>query len=226
MKSGKWLFYLAVFLVSGLLFDNTSAAQAETAKINQPHAVVDFLQQLEAKTADFNSLQAEFIQEKELAAFQNKLVIKGRLYLLKPARIAWHVDAPLKYSVIITDKALKQWDEDTDQVQEISFAENPVIRTMFDYLNGWFKGNYSSFLKDYEVHILKRKPAMLEFVPKPESLTKKFVQSITIGFLEDESYLKWIKIQDVSGDKTTIYMENTVFDAPIDSAMWECRRSE
>ncbi len=226
MKNAKWLFCLLIFVICGLLFYHTSVSGVENKKNDQNQKVVDFLKQLEKKTSDFNSLQADFIQEKELSAFKNKLIIKGRVYLLKPAKIAWHVDEPVKYSVIITAKAMKQWEKDTDRLQVISFTQKPVLKTMFSYLNGWFKGDYSSFLKDYDVQILKQNPAMLLFTPKAESMTKRFVQSITICFKEDGSYLKWIKIQDVSADTTTIFMENTVFNAPINSAIWECRRSE
>ncbi len=200
------------------------AAQEETGKTGNDQAVSDFLRRLEKKTSAFKSLQTSFVQEKELAAFKNKIVIEGRIYLLKPAKVAWHVDRPLKYSVIITDKSVKQWDEDTNQVQEIPFSENPVLRTVFGYLNGWFSGNYVSFLEDYDVRILQQEPPRLEFIPKAKSVVKKVVQSIVVSFQKDGRYLKQIKIQDISGDNTTISLENTLFNVPLDSSVWECRQ--
>jgi len=82
--------------------------------------LVAFLNALGKKVSDFKTLKTDFTQEKEMAMFKDKLVLKGRIYLEKPNKVAWHVDSPLRYSVLITDKLIRQWDEDTNQVQEMS----------------------------------------------------------------------------------------------------------
>jgi len=61
----------------------------------------DLLLQLEKQVSDFESLKTDFTQVKDLAVFRNKITIKGRIYLQKPGTVAWHVDEPLKYSVLI-----------------------------------------------------------------------------------------------------------------------------
>jgi len=67
------------------------------------------LRRLGENVSAFKSLKTNFVQEKDLAIFQNRIIMKGRIYLQKPNRMAWHVDEPVKYSVVITDKSIRQW---------------------------------------------------------------------------------------------------------------------
>jgi outer membrane lipoprotein-sorting protein len=186
--------------------------------------IAEMLRRLGENVSAFKSLKTNFVQEKDLAIFQNKIIMKGRIYLQKPNRMAWHVDEPVKYSVVITDKSIRQWDEDTNRVQEIGLSGNPVFQNVLNQLTVWFSGDYFSLLKDYNVRILKKSPLSFEFTPKENNIAGKIIKSITIGLREDERYLQQIKILEISGDSTTIIFKDTVFDAPINDPDFEVKR--
>ncbi len=197
------------------------------AQENKKDGVTDvsvLLSRLGRQVSDFRSLKTDFVQEKNLAIFQNKIILKGRIYLQKPGRLAWHVDKPVKYSVLITDTMIRQWDEDTDQVQEISLSKNPVFKVALGQLTAWFNGDYISLLDDYTVRIRRRDPFVLEFSPKETNAAIKFIKSVTITFREDEKYLKRIKIQEQSGDATTLFFEGTVLNAPLEERFFKVNR--
>jgi outer membrane lipoprotein-sorting protein len=224
VKNIKFLTLFWVSWVVVLPFDSTCGAQGKSKATNQDSAIYNYLRELGAKSSKVKSLETSFIQEKKLAAFKNKLVIKGMIYLLKPDKIAWHVDDPIKYSLLITGKFLRQWNEETDRIQEIPFAQNPMLKTVFDYLKGWFSGNYVIFLKDYDVKILQKVPPLIEFIPKEKSVVKQIIRNITMCLKEDVRYLKWIKIKNVNGDNTKISFKNTLLNSPIDTALFEVKR--
>jgi outer membrane lipoprotein-sorting protein len=178
--------------------------------------ISDLLLYLRKQTSSISTIKTDFVQEKDLAIFKKKIALKGRIYLQKPYRIAWHVDEPIKYTVLITDKFIRQWDEDTDEVQEISISGNNIFRNVIDQLTVWFSGNYISLLENYDVRIRKQFPYVLEFIPKEKSIVNKVMKSITVMFREDARYLKQIEFQEISGDSTVIILENTVLNAPLD----------
>jgi outer membrane lipoprotein-sorting protein len=173
------------------------------------------------KVSNFNTLKTDFTQEKEMAMFREKLILKGRIYIQKPNKIAWHVDSPLRYSVLITDKFIRQWDEDTDKVQEISLTKNPIFQNVLKQLTVWFSGEYGSLLRDNKVRLVKRDPLVIEFIPRDTNLSRKVIKNITITFREDQTYLKQIRIQELGGDVTTIHFTNTIFNAPLDSSSFD-----
>jgi outer membrane lipoprotein-sorting protein len=184
----------------------------------QASEISDLLIKLGEKTADISSIKTDFVQEKDLTIFQKKIVLRGKIYLQKPHKIAWHVDNPIKYKVLITDKFIRQWDEDTNEIHEISVSGNNIFKNVIDQLTIWFSGSYISLLENYEVHIKKQHPFVLEFIPKEKSIVKKVIKSITVMFREDERYLKQIEFQEISGDSTVIILENTVLNAPLDDS--------
>jgi hypothetical protein len=109
-------------------------------------------------------------------------------------------------------------------VQEIPYLKIPALKIVFDQLRCWISGNYLSFIKDYDVSILEKKPLVLKFVPKTESSFKTFIENIEISLQKDERYLKWIKIENTSGDSTLINFTNTILNPSVESLSFEVNR--
>jgi outer membrane lipoprotein-sorting protein len=212
-----------IFFTAACLLVFSTAAMAAAAGEERHDEVLRLLEQIEEKTSGIRTLKTEFVQEKNLAAFTHGIVLRGRVFMRKPGRLAWHVDEPLRYSVLITEKAVSQWDEDTDRVDEIPLADNPVLNTALRQMTVWFSGRYSVLLEDYEVNVSRESPLVLEFLPREDTVIGKAIRSISIGLGEDRRYLKWIKILEAGGDSTTITFHNTVLNAPLKDGDFEVK---
>lgn len=199
------------------------AAEPGKGAVAQPADLSGFLRGIGKKASSFKTLKTEFTQEKKMVMFKEKLVMKGRIYLEKPNKIAWHVDSPVRYSVLITDKLIRQWDEDTNKVQEISLAKNPIFQNVLGQLTVWFSGEYGSLLDTNDVRIVKREPLSIEFIPRDNNVSKKVIKSITITFRNDQNYLQQLRIQELSGDVTTINFNNTILNMPLNSKSFEVK---
>jgi outer membrane lipoprotein-sorting protein len=210
---------ISLALCGGFVYaqEKTTSGSSETANLTA------FLSDLGKKVSDFKTLKTDFTQEKEMAMFKDKLVLKGRIYLEKPNKVAWHVDSPLRYSVLITDKVIRQWDEDTNQIQEISLTKNPIFQNVLNQLTVWFSGDYSSLIEVNKVRIVKHEPLMIEFIPLKINIASNVIKSITLTFREDRKYLRQIRIQELSGDVTTIHFTNTLLNAPLDGRSFEVK---
>jgi outer membrane lipoprotein-sorting protein len=198
-----------------------AAGSSAGAAQKPPEDMAVFLADLGKQVSNFTTLKTEFVQEKEMAMFREKLVMKGRIYLQKPNKVAWHVDSPVRYSVLITDKLIRQWDEDTNKVQEISLAKNPIFQNVLNQLTVWFSGDYSSLLTVNAIRQMQQEPLVLEFLPLEKNVSRKVIKSITLTFREDRKYLRQIRIREVNGDLTTITFVNTLLNAPLDSTSFE-----
>jgi outer membrane lipoprotein-sorting protein len=224
MNTGKISAISLLFTSFLLLMQFFASLEAKVESSQENTDIPELLRKLGQKASDFKTLETDFVQEKNLAVFQNKIVMKGRIYLQKPHRIAWHVDKPVKYSVLITDKVIRQWDEDTNQVQELPLSKNPVFKVVLGQLTTWFSGNYISLLDDYSLLVKKQNPFIFEFIPKETNFAKKIIRSITVTFRDDERYLKQIKILEISGDSTIITFENTVLNPPLEDHLFQVGR--
>jgi len=214
---------MRLFLIVPAFFLLAGVAVAAPEKSSQPADIAAFMSELGKRASDFKTLKTDFIQEKKMAMFKEKMVMKGRIYLQKPSKIAWHVDSPIRYSVLITDKMIRQWDSDTNKVQEISLAKNPIFQNVLNQMNVWFSGSYGSMLETNTVTILKTDPLVIEFLPKEGNIAKKVIKNITITFRTDQKYLQQIRILENSGDITTIRFTNTQLNPPLDSTNFEVK---
>lgn len=212
-----------LYVLMFLLMQPCFALAAESAKgaTSQPSDLPAFLQSIGKKASNFNTLKTEFTQEKKMVMFKEKLVMKGRIFLEKPNKIAWHVDSPVRYSVLITDKLIRQWDEDTNKVQEINLTKNPIFQNVISQLTVWFSGEYGSLLDTNDVRVIRRAPLVIEFVPRDNNVSKKVIKNITLTFREDQNYLQQLRIQELSGDVTTINFIHTILNAPLNSKHFE-----
>jgi outer membrane lipoprotein-sorting protein len=199
------------------------AAESGKGTTSQPGDLSAFLLSIGKKASNFKTLKTEFTQEKKMALFKDKLIMKGRIFLEKPNKIAWHVDSPVRYSVLITDKFIRQWDEDTNKVQEISLAKNPIFQNVLSQLTVWFSGEYGSLLDTNDVRVIKRDPLVIEFIPRDNNVSKKVIKSITITFRDDQNYLQQLRIQEIRGDVTTINFINTILNTPLNSNSFEVK---
>ncbi len=211
-------------LIAALVLTGGAARQTPAADGQDSRAeMAVFLKDLGKHVSDFTTLKTDFVQEKEMAMFKEKLVMKGRIFLQKPNKVAWHVDSPVRYSVLITDKLIRQWDEDTNKVQEISLAKNPIFQNVLSQITVWFSGDYSSLVAVNDIRRIQNDPLVLEFTPLQNNVARKVIKSITITFRDDRKYLKQIRIREQSGDVTSINFINTLLNIPLDSSSFEVR---
>lgn len=216
---------LVPILFSAFSLPALAGEPAADGKKQEPAAeIAALLDRLGKGVAGFQTLKTEFTQEKRLAVFQHAVVLKGRIVLQKPGRIAWHVDTPVKYSVVISDASVRQWDEDTDRVQEISLAKNPMLQNVLHQLTVWFSGSYGALIKDYDIEVAQTSPYAFRFEPKKTNMAAKVVKQIQVEFREDQKYLRRITIVEQGGDSTVITFTGTLFDVPLDARDFEVKR--
>jgi len=181
----------------------------------------EVLHRLEDKTSEIRTLKTEFVQEKELAVFKEKIILKGMIFLQKPELFAWHIIEPLSYSMVIKGDILSQWDENTKKTQKISLSKNPAFQVAISQMKDWFSGKYTSMTEDYKIIILKKNPVSLKFIPKKNTMVSNVIGSVTVIFRYDERYIHQIYIKEKSSNSTLLTFVNTQLNIPLEASAWE-----
>ncbi|HPO13700.1 MAG TPA: outer membrane lipoprotein carrier protein LolA [Candidatus Hydrogenedentes bacterium] len=209
-RTGSWKAWV-IFL--GITFPVVCGA-------SDPKAI---LLRIEQKMSEVKTIEADFTQEKILAAFKRPLLSKGKIFIQKPLLFSWRVDAPVRYCMVIKEDSLKQWDEETKQVQHISLTDKPGFSDVIAQIKIWFSGEYSSLVKEYAVKVLSEEPAQLEFSPNASSPAAEVIKTVRVAFESDERYLREIYIEEKGGDKTTITFSSAKLNTAIDPSAWEVK---
>lgn len=210
------LFFLVVAAMPGAVRADSAALPVDSWTAAAP-----LLESLEESFSSIRSVQTRFTQEKQMRIFDRPVVIQGRLSLENPGRLAWRVDRPIRYALVIRDGEALQWDEETRRVQRLPFSGNPVFETVITQIEQWFSGQFLSLAGDYQLEVESDSPPRLAFVPKAEGMAAKAIRRVTVSVREDCRYVEQIVIEDVSGDRTSLVFHDTVLNEPVDSSAWE-----
>ena len=181
------------------------------------------LESLQTRMSKVSTIQTNFIQEKNLALFKQKLILKGKIYIQKPGMLSWRVITPMRYTLVITGTSISQWDQDTNQVQSVSLAKNPSLQVAIAQMQNWFSGSYKSMQGDYQINLISTQPLKLEFIPKEKSVAANFIQRVTVLFQDDQQYIKELDIQEKSGDNTLLKFIDAQLNQDISSKIWEIK---
>jgi outer membrane lipoprotein-sorting protein len=176
---------------------------------------------LEKTMAGTKTVSTDFVQEKKLALFNQKIILKGKVFIQKPGLFSWRVVSPMRYSMVLRGSTISQWDEDTDQVQQVSLARNPSFQIAIEQMQHWFNGTFKSMLNDYKITLTAEHPITMEFVPLENSVSRNFIKRVTVIFQNDERYIKEAHIEEQGGDSTFLFFLNTKLNQPIAPGAWE-----
>ena len=87
---------IKLILIFLLLFFTATYGYSQDSQISEQIRtdLNTVLSRLEKNMSGIKTIKTEFIQEKELAVFKQKIVLKGSVYIEKPSRLAWHHQRP------------------------------------------------------------------------------------------------------------------------------------
>ncbi len=212
-------------LIVGVLLSGAAVAQDAPAGTNAPaEDVAAVLRAIEKQFTGVKTVQAAFVQTKELAIFNQTITLEGRVALENPGRLAWRVDKPVRYAVVLDGDVIRQWDEDSGKVQKISLSGNPVFQAVALQLQVWFSGKYASLADEYQIRLGDTgEQTVLLFQPLSTAAASKAIRRVTVSFRKDRRYIEAIQIEDVSGDRTRIQFKSTRLNEPIDPGEWEVK---
>ena len=186
-----------------------------------PGGVAQPLTELQRSLAGTTNVQSDFIQEKHLALLQQTVIIKGRLAVQQPDRLSWRVFEPIRYSLVLDGSMLRQWDETTGKVQQMSLAGNPVFGVVAAQLRAWFAGRFDDLQKDFQAEIdTSAQLPTIAFIPRDGSFAAKAIRRVVLIFREDHRYLNSMLIEESSGDRTLMTFTNTVLNSAVDPSVW------
>lgn len=186
----------------------------------------ELLQRIRARMGKVTTVEADFVQHKNLAMLSHTLVIRGHFALQKPDRLIWITREPVHYAIRIEGEEVRQWDEDTKRVEVIHLGGDPSFKAVSEQIKAWFLGDYDALAKGYDMDVLSENPLELGFTPSGDSMVAKVLKRVNITFSKDEQYIDRIAVDEVDGDTTTLEFINPRVNEPVDDEVWRMPPNE
>jgi len=169
------------------------------------------------------SLETSFVQEKSLSVLNHVVTLKGKMYMDKPDRFAWHVFSPIRYSMVMVGETVRQWDAEAESESTMSLPKNPALRVAIDQMRQWFLGDYMRLHSEYRITLTQEHPIRLTFVPLDGNAADKYIKRISLQFRDDNRYVDDITVEEEGGDQTRIRFHGTRLDLAVPAEAWDVR---
>jgi len=220
--TGSILVMSAVFCLAQPLAARGQTTRADNQS-NAPatRASIDVIEGVQNHLKFITSVQADFLEKKNLAMLDHTLTISGRMAMETPDRLIWVVCRPVGYAIRIRGDEVCQWDEDTNHVDVMHLGGDPTFKAVSEQMQAWFLGNYKVLGDSYDVFVLAERPLSLRFVPKGDTMVAKMLKHVDVTFGSDERYINTMVVRETGGDTTTLNFLNARVNQPVENATWE-----
>jgi len=175
--------------------------------------VQSFKTKLELMTGKVNTIESDFVQEKNLSVLSNKIVSKGHFCYKKDNNIRWEYLQPYKYLIIISNN--KIFIKEDQGQKQYDIESNRMFREMNNFISGCIQGDILKNDKDFNtMYFENERNYFVTLVPKAESM-RKMLNEVQIWFDKTDLTVSRITMVEAGGDYTKIDFVNKKLNTEI-----------
>ncbi len=212
-----WQRLFCVFVLFAIVTGNSSNSLAA-----DPDELNHFLQSIQKASDNVHSFSSDFIQEKELAIFDQPVIFHGKLAIIRPDRLRWEFQSPVPSSLLFEgDRGVRC----SDQVEPVYFniSSDPVMEMIAGQLWLWLGGDYDRLSSLYTMK--KKGVSSLIITPKDQQ-TSEFIETVTIAFDKVSLQPQQVEIIEPGGDLTRITFKNSAINLKLSEKLFSSCNSD
>jgi outer membrane lipoprotein carrier protein len=135
----------------------------------------EILQRMAQKVSANKSIKARFVQEHQLAMFDDVLSSEGFLYYQKPGRIRWEFTKPYgSLTIMLENGAVEKFDVVADRPVRVATGSQKVLAEVLTQIVNWQRGNLSSAAEDFRLLMYQSTGYKLVMIPLAKGMAKIF----------------------------------------------------
>ena len=174
--------------------------------------VADFRTKLEAMSKKVNTIESDFVQEKNLSVLTNKIISKGHFLYKKDNNIRWEYLQPYKYLIIISNNKIFIKE---DQSQKQYDMQSKMFQEMNKFISGCIQGDILKNDQEFKITYYEDdQNYFVTLMPKAESM-RKMLNEVHIWFNRSDLTVSKIKMLESGGDYTSIDFINKKLNTDI-----------
>ncbi len=161
----------------------------------------DFRKQFTRAAQSTNSIQCDFVQDKNLAMLSDKIVSTGKFWFKRENKVRMEYEKPSYYLLVINGSNIKT--KDSQKENKVSAKSNKMFeqvnKMMIDCVQGTALDNKSFTTQVFE----NTQTYLVELTPVVKSLQSVF-KSITLTVDKKDYSVNKMQMDELSGDNTII----------------------
>ena len=182
-------------------------------------AVEDLVRKVDARYAQTQDLQADFIQETLLEGFTKGFTSSGRLYIKKPGLLRWDYLHPSEEQIYVAGDQVMMYVPEHQQVVKGALTQMAASKGPLALLQG--AGDLSqqfSILESADGSKDGGGFPSLTLAPKPVGHTPPTIKKIVLKLFPDSYFIQGITVFEVSGNISRVVFDHIQANTGLSSS--------
>ena len=167
--------------------------------------------EIRKSTGSIESIQAEFIQRKEMKILARPIVSKGKFYFQVPKSMRWEYFSPKKSVMLLHNGKVKRYNEKNGVLKKVSGARLGSMRFIISEITMWLKGKFDAN-PGFKAELKPGRRIVL--TPRNRSIAR-FVKRIELKLSSKPGEIAWVSIQESKEVSTKIEFRNVILNRKI-----------
>jgi outer membrane lipoprotein-sorting protein len=163
----------------------------------------DNWEQIRRESVHVQSIQARFIQKKQMKILSRPLLSEGRFFFQAPASVRWEYTAPVKSILMMHGGSLKRYIHSGGGFNQEAGGRLPAMEIVMQEMSAWLHGQFDQ--SQYFTAALVHRPTPVIILTPREKSFARLIKRIELTPSEQPGVLKSILI--VEDEKTTTIFE-------------------
>lgn len=208
----KW-----IMMIGGCLCSMVLWAQTGFKAVTDPAA---FKQQFAKVSQQTQSMQSDFVQEKNLSMLSDKIVSKGKFWFKRENKVRMEYQQPSYYLLVMNGKDIKT--KDTQKESRVSAKSNKLFEQINKIMIDCVQGNVLDN-EAFKAQVMENvQYYQLELKPVNKALATFFKTIHLLVSKQDYSVVK-ITMHEITGDDTAISFVNKQVNVNIPDAVFSIK---
>jgi outer membrane lipoprotein-sorting protein len=169
--------------------------------------------QLNTLTANTQTIQSDFVQEKHLSFLSENIISKGKFAFKNPNLLRWEYAEPINYIIVFNNKNILISDD--GKISSFDAQSNRMFSEINNMMVGTIQGSLFNDSERFNVtYFESEKQYLLELEPKMTEM-KGMLKTIKIFIDKTDNSVASIKMIETSDDYTKIDFVNRKLNQPV-----------
>ncbi len=208
------IFYLLPTLLSLLLLTLPAPGRSESGPL-QP-----LLGELQAAAEQTQTLASNFVQEKNLAIFSEKLLSQGRFFYQAPDRLRWELLTPVASGFVLRGGEGERWNSLSQERTSFSVENDPIMGVIAQQLLAWARVDLDWLQRRYQMRLMTDDADSLRLTPLDQG-EAGFIDYFLVQFAPDRRYIAAILLVEQGGDSTRIRFTDVQLNKDLPKAIFQ-----
>ncbi len=180
----------------------------------------ELLVTLEKELGSIQTLRTDYVQEKHLSIFMNPIMVRGRLFFLRPDNVRLEITEPFHSVLIAQHKSVAKYEFLDDEWKKLSIGIPDAVLMVTGQIATWLQGRFRDKSDIYKISATSDEPTIIILTPRHEKF-KEFITAIELELTEEKDRISSVTIRESGDDFTRMTFSNQERDVALPALLFD-----